>query len=346
VIVREAREVARQWVLEEARLLPGFQGAYHAGSTNWLPEDSTFPATSDVDVMVVIGAPGRPGKRMKFIYQDLLLEVSYMPSDQLQSPDLVLRDYHVAGAFRTPSVILDPSGRLTSLQAAVSRDFAKRRWVMERCEHARSTVLAHLRSLDRPAPLHDQVTAWLFAAGVTTHVLLVAGLRNPTVRVRYLAVRELLAEYGRLEFHETLLRLSGYDRLSPKRVEQHLAALAPAFDAAAAVLRTPLPFASDITADARPIAIDASRDMVERGYHREALFWIAATYSRCQKVLHQDAPRETKDRFGPGYTRLLADLGVTSSDDLLRRGEEVRWFLPRVWEEAEAIIAANPAIED
>jgi hypothetical protein len=346
VIVREAREVARQWVYEEGRTLRGFQGAYHAGSTNWLPEDSTFPATSDVDVMVVLGGPGRPGKRMKFIYHDLLLEVSYVPSHQLRSPELVLRDYHVAGAFRTPSVILDPSGRLTSLQEAVSRDFAKRRWVVERCEHARSTVLAHLRSLDRPVPLHDQVTAWLFGAGVTTHVLLVAGLRNPTVRARYLAVRELLAEYGRLELHETLLRLSGYDRMSPERVEQHLAALAPAFDAAAAVLRTPVPFASDITADARPIAIDASGDLVERGYHREALFWIAATYSRCQKVLHQDAPQETQARFDPGYRRLLADLGITSSADLQRRAEEVRRLLPRVWEEAEAIMAANPAIQD
>src|SRR2546427_10184064 len=132
-------------------MLPGFQGAYHAGSTNWLPQDSTLPVTSDVDVMVVIGAPALPGKRSKFVYRDLLLEVSHVPSDQLRSPELVLRDYHVAGAFWRPSVILDPSGRLTQLQAAVSRDFAKRRWVRERSEHARSTVLAHLTSLDRPA---------------------------------------------------------------------------------------------------------------------------------------------------------------------------------------------------
>ena len=38
----------------------------------------------------------------------------------------------------------------------------------------------------RPWP--GQVLAWLFACGVTCHVLLVAGLRNPTVRTRYVAV--------------------------------------------------------------------------------------------------------------------------------------------------------------
>jgi hypothetical protein len=53
-----------------------------------------------------------------------------------------------------------------------------------------------------------------------------------------------------------------------------------------------------------------------------------------------------EDRFGGGYRRLLGDLGVGSSTDLLHRSEDVGRLLPRVWEEAEAIMAANPAIED
>jgi hypothetical protein len=346
MLVGDAREIARQWVMEEAAGVAGLCGAYHAGSTNWLPAWYTLPPASDVDVMVVVSNPDQPGKRGKLVYRDVLLDVSYVSSDRLRSPDEVLGDYHLAGGLRTPSIILDPSGELTALQSAVSADYARRRWVERRCEHARRRVLEHLRSSSESAPLHEQVTAWLFGTGVTTHVLLVAGLRNPTVRGRYVATRELLADCGRPEFHGTLLTLLGCDGMRRERVEQHLTALASVFDVAASVIRTPFPFASDLTYAARPIAIDGSRDLIERGLHREAVFWIVATYSRCQLVLHHDAPRKVEAEFSAGYLELLGDLGVASSADLRRRSQEVEEFLPRLWEEAEAIMAANSSIED
>ncbi|HEY65625.1 MAG TPA: hypothetical protein G4O02_13745 [Caldilineae bacterium] len=346
MIVKHAKDVARQWVIEEASKVPGFYGAFYHGSMNWLPDDAILPATSDVDVMVVFADPAPPDKLGKFIYQDVILEVSYLSSDQLQSPDLILGDYRMAGSFRIPSIILDPSGQLTRLQAAVSKDYAKRQWVCKRCEHARNNVLKNLQSLNESEPFHDQVTAWLFATGVTTHVLLVAGLKNPTVRRRYMAAQELLAEYGHLDFYETLLEMLGCAQMSRVRVEHHLAVLTDVFDVAKAVVKTPFFFASDISDIARPIAIDGSRELIERGYHREAIFWMVATYSRCQKVLYHDAPVEMRDKFSPGYRQLLGDLGITSFADLRQRNEQGKGFLSRVWEVAEAIMAANPGIED
>jgi hypothetical protein len=175
-------------------------------------------------------------------------------------------------------------------------------------------------------------------------VLLVAGLKNPTVRKRYVAVRELLADYGHSDFYDTLLEMLGSAHMSRARVEHHLAALATAFDAVASVLRTPLSFASDITGIARPTAIEGSRAMIERGNHREAVFWMVATYSRCQNVLYHDAPVGLQEKFTPGYRQLLADLGITSFADLQQRSQQVKALLPHVWEVAEAIIAANPEI--
>ena len=348
MIVEQAKAVARQWVVEEGSRAPGFCGAFYHGSVAWLPDDATLPTTSDVDVMVVLADPNPPVKPGKFRYRSVLLEISYLPSDQLRSPELVLGQSHLAGSLRTASIILDPSSRLTPLQVTVARDYAKRRWVYQRCEHARDKLLGYLRSLRESgsAPLHEQVTAWLFATGITTHVLLVAGLQNPTVRRRYLAARELLAEYGQAAFYETLLDLLGCARISRTRAEQHLAALAEVFDVAAAVVKTPFPFASDLSAVARPIAIDGSRELIERGDHREAIFWLVATASRCQQVLYHDAPVELQQRFRPGYRRLLADLGIASFADLRRRGAQVEDFVPRLWEVAEAIMAANPGIED
>jgi hypothetical protein len=336
VIVAQAKAAARQWVLEEGSRTPGFSGAFYHGSINELPDDAALPATSDLDIMVVLADPTPPSKPGKFPYRGVLLEVSYLPREQLGSPDQILGLSYLAGSFRAPSIILDPSGQLTGLQAAVARDYAKRRWVAARCEQVRHKILSHLQSLDESAPLHEQVTAWLF----------VAGLKNPTVRRRYLAARELLADYGHAAFYPTLLALLGCARMGRARVERHLAALAEVFDVAAAVVETPFFFAADLSDDARAVAIDGSRELIARGDHREAIFWMVATSSRCQQVLDHDAPAALRERFGPGYRQLLGDLGIASPADLRRRGEQVKGALPGVWAVAEAIMAANRDIEE
>jgi hypothetical protein len=344
--VGQAREAARQWVFEEVSGVPGFCGAYTAGSTNWLPDDADLATTSDLDVMVVLADSNRASKRKKLIYRNTLIEVSYLRDDQFRLSELVLSDYHLAPSFATTNIILDPSGHLTALLAAVRSDYAKRRWVKTRCANARNKVLEYLRSINEEWLLHDQVIACLFAAGITTHVLLVAGLRNPTVRARYMAVRELLADYGRLEFQDELLELLGCAQIHRRRVAQHLATLMHLFEAAKEAIRTPFPFASDIRDSGRPGAIDGSLEMIECGYDREAMFWIAVTHSRCHKTLLCDASQELQQSFRNSYMDLLSDLGISSFTEIRQRCTEIERVLSRVWEVAEAIMSANQGIED
>jgi hypothetical protein len=345
MLVQEAKARARQWVIEEGSRTSGFAGAFFAGSAVWLPAESTLPATSDVDLWVVLDMP-EPGEKLgKFRYRDVLLEVSYLSRDRLQSPEQILGDYHLAGTFWRPNVIADPSGELTRLQTAVARDYAKRAWVRQRCEAVEAKIRRDLQGVDPAAPFHDQVTSWLFATGVTTHMLLVAGLRNPTVRQRYLAARTLLADYGRLDFYERLLALLGCAEMSRSQAEGHLAALTEVFDATKTVIKTPFFFAADISDLARSVPIDGSRELIEQGHQREAVFWMVATYARCQKVLDHDAP-VLQAQFEPGFRRLVADLEITSVADLQRRSEETKAFLPQLWTVTETILAANPEIED
>lgn len=343
--VNQARDAARRWAIEEASRIPGFCGAYTAGSTNWLSHDAELSTASDLDIMVVLADQNHARRRHKFIYRDTFLEVSYLGNDQLQSPDQVLSDYHLAPSFRTTNILIDPSGHLAALLAIVRRDYAKREWVCKRCTNARNKVLQYLESIREEAPLHDQVMAWLFAAGITTHILLVAGLRNPTVRTRYVEVQEMLADYDHLDFHESLLELLGVVRMSRERVCKHLVALTEIFDRAICTIKTPFPFATDINENARPVAIDGSLEMIERGYHREAMFWIAVTHSRCQKVILCDSPGEMTRTFRDSYRELASDLRVPSFTDVRRRCVEVERILPDVWQLAEAIIAANQEIE-
>ena len=177
-------------------------------------------------------------------------------------------------------------------------------------------------------------------------ILLVAGLKNPTVRKRYLAVRELLSEYGHGDFYTSLLTLLGCASLSRETVAYHLSTLAAAFDAAAEVIQSPFPFRADIHPLSRPVAIDGSQELIAQGNHREAIFWMVATYSRCMQVFAADGSPEQEAIYSPGYRELLADLGITESTTPRLRREEVDAFLPRAWKVAEAIAVANPEIKD
>jgi hypothetical protein len=345
VLVRDAREIARRWVAEEGSRAPGFRGAFLAGSAAWLPQDAALPATSDVDVSVVVGDPNAPGPGGKRPFGGVLLDVSYRSEARLASADLVLGDYHLAGAFRAPNVLADPAGRLAVLQREVAAGYPRREWVRRRLDHATANSVRFLRSLDPSATAPEQVIAVLFGAGVTTHVPLVAGLRNPTVRGRYAAVRELLAEHGRLGLHEELLALLGSADMTTPDVERHLDALEPAFDAAAAAIRSPFYAADDLTAAARPVAIDGSRELIARGRHREAVFWVAVTFGRCLHVLERDAP-DVAERFAPPFEVLLGRLGIGTFAARLARAEQVERFLPRLRGEADAIMDATPGVQD
>lgn len=338
-----ARTVAAAWVQRHASAATWFRGAYFAGSATALPDDADLAPTSDLDVFIVTAEAEPPMKLGKFLHDGVRIEVSYVTSEKLAAAEQVLAHYHLAEAFRRDSIIADPTGHLRRLVAEVAGRFAQEAWVRRRCAHARQGAEQYVAAIDPGAPWRDQVTSWLFGAGVTTHVLLVAALRNPTVRLRYLRAREVLQAYSHQDFYPELLGLLGCLQLSPARVSHHVNALARTFDTAAAALKTPYRFASDISPAGRPLAIDGSLELIRSGCHREAIFWIVATFARCHTILAADAPAVGR-ALEPDFSAVLADLGIASTEDLVAGGEAVRRLLPRVLETAESILAVHPDI--
>ncbi|WP_412737870.1 hypothetical protein [Krasilnikovia sp. MM14-A1259] len=311
-----------------------------------LPDSAVLAPTSDVDINVVTTGSAAVTGVGKIYRDDVVLEVSSVPLSEISTPEQVLGNYHRAGSLRMDSIICDPTGRLRHLQQQVAASFADRRWIRQRCRNARDRVTSHLGRFDPAGPWHDQVTAWLFGTGVTTHVILVAALRNPTVRLRYLAAREALAEYGYTAFYGDLLDLLGCANLSAERAAFHLRGLAATFDTAAAAARTLFPFSHDITASTRRIAIDGSDALIRQGDQREAVFWMIATYARCHKILAADAPRHVQQSLMPAFNDLLDEMGITGSKDLLARCDAVVLALPSIAAKAEEIIECNPEAFD
>ncbi len=344
MLVKQAKKVAEAWVHQEVSKLPNLQGVYLVGSVTTLADDAHLPESSDVDVTVVMEGP--PEQKLgKFSYQGVLLEVSFEEWAALQSPEAVLGHPHLAGGIRSMHVVVDPTGYLSRLQDEVASRYACRRWVRERYRGATSKAAGMLKSVERKAPLHDLVTAWLFGTSLTTLILLLAGLRAPTVRRRYVEVRKLLVEQGMPAFYEALLTLLGCCDLTRRQTEEHLDAVAAAFDRAKCMPKGEFPYAADISDAARPVAIDGSRALIEQGRHREAVYWMVATYCRCCWIFHFNGFDDRGDRYHQGYRSMLGDLGITSVADLRARSREVLELLPRVTEVAEAITIGTPEIE-
>ena len=311
-------------------------GAFLHGSINWLADEAELAATSDVDVMLVLAEDAPAQKPGKFRYQGVLLEVSYLSLTDIATPEQVLGSAHLAGSFHRPSVLADPTGHLAALQHDVARHYADEAWVLRRCADVEAKMRRPFPHPDAPFP--DQVNAWLFPTGLTTHLLLVAGLRNPTVRLRYVAVRELL-EQGRMDVYAGLLDDLGVGGLTPQRALAHLDALEAAFLDAARVIRSPFFFAADITGAGYPVAIEGTRELIARGDHQEAMFWLVATSVRCQQVFRQDAPH-LAPRHEPGFRALLRDMGIRDREDLITRRAAMLARLPEYWDVAREIIAA------
>jgi hypothetical protein len=73
---------------------------------------------------------------------------------------------------------------------------------------------------------------------------------------------------------------------------------------------------------------------------------MVATFARCDKILAADAPAGIRHALAPAFDRILADLGIASTEDLLARAGSVREFLPVLWATAEAIVATPPRAAD
>jgi hypothetical protein len=346
MLVLEARAQASEWVERKASRTAGFLGAFLTGSTKWKPADALHRASSDVDVRVVVDTEQAPADHKKSFYRDILLEAAFVTRASLGSAETILLDPYLAGSLWYPVLLADPTGVLHELGEGVTREFARRPRVVHRSNGLREIALSRLDHIDAAETFPEQVTSWLFGTGVTTMVLLAAGLRNLTVRRRYADSRALLAEHGRLDFHEEMLTWIGCEDMSQERVRRHLRALGAAYDATAEHLDSSFRFAADLRPAARLIAIDGTREMIDEGLHREAVFWLVSTFSRCLQGLVRDAPRAVRDLCEDGFRDLLRDLDIETRGDLVRHAGHVRSWVPQLESVAADIIDGTPEITD
>jgi hypothetical protein len=341
--VREVIEIVQEWVDLYARPLPGFAGAYLWAGITALPPDAPFPLYRDVDLVLVL-PEGTQDDTVEVFYRGLMLEVISQYPNVHDDPEAILANPSHGPNMAATQILSDPTGVLTPLQKKVSAEFGRRRWVEARCEAEKASAEKHLdamRAVSSPVERLESVWALL---GALSGLLAVAQLKRPTTRRTLTLLRELLEAQGRADLHEAALTLFGSALLSRADVEAMLDRSVVAFDRSVDVYRTPTPYGFTIRPHLRPYLVEATREMIDEGSHREAVYWIAALAGESYLVLQNDAPDIEKPEFAAQLQDMHVALGYAgiSREAWVERVASAERLTNEIYRIAMEIAARHP----
>jgi hypothetical protein len=160
------------------------------------------------------------------------------------------------------------------------------------------------------------------------------------------AAREVLAQGGRQDLADGLLRLAGSATLSRAEVEARVAELWLAYDVAIEARRTPVVMDWNVSHDARALERAAIDELVAEGHHREAACPLLQLRTVVQGILENDGDENVRAWSRAGYGRLLASLGIEGDEAFDTRVAALRSFAPDLRQGCEALLARNPAVLD
>jgi hypothetical protein len=341
--VREVVEIVQEWVDLHARHLPDFAGAYLWAGITALSPDALFPLYRDVDVVVVL-PEGAQDDTVEVLYRGVMLEVISIDLKAHQDAQAILSNPSHGPNMATTQILADPTGVLTSLQQKVAAEYGRRRWIEARCEQEKESADKHLAAMQEASTPQERLdSVWAFLSALSG-LLAVAQLKRPTTRRTLALLREMLEAQGRSDLHEAALTLFGCAHMSREDVQAMLDRSVVAFDRSVEVYRTPTPYGFTIRPHLRPYLAEATREMIDEGNHREAMFWISALAGESYLVLQNDAPDEEKPGFAGQLQAMYAALGYT--DTSAEAWEERVGFAERLAQEiyciTDTLVALNP----
>ena len=316
--------------------MPGFRGAHLMGSALSIPHDAPFPVYRDIDFNIVCEG-SHDTQTHDVPYKGLMLEYSVVSVERYRSAEEVLATPELASNLAAGGILADPLGLLAPLQRAVADQYTQPRWVWARCAYEKHIVGQALDSLGQAGAPFEALLPLGTLALYLSGLLAEASLRPPTHRRCLVVMRDVLHGQGCADLYETVLNLTGYGQLSRRQVDGYLDACAAAFDCAAAVTRTPVMFQFKLQPHVRPCIVEGAREMIDQGYHREAMFWIGGFLMFANAAIQADAPAQERAVFQAGLDRLIADMGLRTSADVAGRAAVARDLAAAVFDVADEL---------
>lgn len=338
--VSQAIEIAKEWVEENAGQLPGFCGAYLAGTLSHLHQDASFPNYKDVDVNVIVKDPDQlPVRKAQQLYKGLVVDSEFQAFEEYRSPQAVLSSAANAPNVVAGTILADPQGLLAGLLPVVEREYGRRKWVQARCNWEKRLVLEHMQAIQPENTCGDMFEELIWVVLCLAGLVAVAALKPPTTRRCLALASELLYAGGRPELQEALLQVWGCAYFEQQDVQFCLETCIQAFDQAVSVIQAPF---YGIHRDLYPYLVEGSREMMAAGHHREAMFWIMLMHSLSNRAVQRDGSEEERALSQAALNRVLIKLGLGTVDERRARLELVTRVTAQVFEFADEVVMRYP----
>lgn len=357
--VHSVTETVQQWIDEQRPRWPGFRAAHLTGGITTMAPDDDYPGHKDVDMHLIfdddsplLNQPDTFMSIFQINYQGINIEAGLKPISLYASAEIILANpeiaYHLTEGVA--STLFDPDGLLEALRPEVTVGYRQRRWVRARLAHQRA-------GLDGALALYPMATQTWGTSGEFmilgyTSTFLSAALGVATVAPPrmgskiFVRLRKRLETLGRLDLYDELISILYRHDFQPEFVWKILGESTEAFTLAVDVRQKPHPFQHKLHRHLLPYYVEASREMLLAGDHREAFGWAATFYSASVDVILADGPEDVKPHFAARQAALLRPFGAVSDEARARRLTRATRLYDRVFALAEEIIATNPVIVD
>jgi hypothetical protein len=340
----EARAIASEWLAgERERAGREILGAFFTGSINRMADGDELPATSDDDICIILSsADPSPWRVVKREFRGLVIEPFYLPRERFLSAEIALSDFVLACHLAAPSVIFDPRGILAELKTAMGDRHDRRYWILKRCPAARDHSLALMSWAEGVDALHLLNAIFFHSVQGMSQMLLLADLRDPTVKKSLVKARGVLENYGMEGLRGRIMHLLGADRLSPEDIRRMALDCRAALVEAVRVFRTPFEADNAISACMLPSIETEARDCIEGGFAAEILLWISGLHSLSMYVIENDSDSPSKSGYRDSYVADMGAMGLGSVEEARGRLASARSFFDEVTRACEAIASSNP----
>ena len=313
----DAIEIASRWIT--ASNLP-YSAALISGSAAQASPKAPYDPASDVDCYLVVDGDPPDGKIGKATVDGVLLDVSWLPWQQLESTET---NAVFASLIQFGRLVRDSDGRLVDLKERIDAGFESPDAIAARLEDMRGRIRSIAQwGTQAQLPQPEQVMNWIFPATLATHIPLIKACAPLTVRKRFVAAKRVMGAHE----YEQMLALFGFDSVTAEQAQSWLDDTATLFEHTGPLATDSDRFwASDIQEGARAISIGGSQKLIDEGFHREALYWIVATRARCLTVMH-DVGADTTF-YMPAFEDMTNTLGVATEEQrAIRSANILEWI--------------------
>lgn len=341
--VSEIREIAQKWVEDQYAPRPNFVGAHLMGGINEMQPDDEFPTFSDVDIGVVIEGEGTRWPEDAH-HQGLMLEIGTESADDYRSLETLIANPGLAPNLLSNSILVDPFHVLQEAHTFIAKEFARRRWVQARCDNERQNRIEAYIPAMNPDAIEPAMVFYAYYS-VCTYLagyIALANLDRPTHRKAFVRAQKIVEDNQAPHLHTALLELFGCADWDKGQVESCLQETADAFDLAVQIHKTPHLGDFKLKSHLRPYLVEASQDMIDQGFYREAVPWIATYYTIAAITIGLEGSESQKETFVNGQQAMMQHLGLSTTKDWTERRAQARQTADAIYAFCDDIIAAYP----